>query len=106
MTAGVGHCLLHPDREAVARCPECRQPCCRECVTEHEGRFLCATCLRRRSRAAERRRGGTGWLSVPVQIAAGLVLAAVVFHALGLLLLQVPSEWHEGTAVEREVLGP
>ena len=39
-------CAFHPVREAVARCPACSRFFCRECVTEHEGRFLCAGCLR------------------------------------------------------------
>ena len=38
-------CILHPDREAVARCPGCARYFCRECVTEHDGRVLCAACL-------------------------------------------------------------
>jgi len=39
-------CANHPGREAAARCPRCRSYFCRECVTEHEDRVLCAACIR------------------------------------------------------------
>ena len=38
-------CFNHMLREAVACCPECRRYFCRECVTEHEDKVLCAACL-------------------------------------------------------------
>jgi len=42
-------CQQHPVREAIARCPNCRQSFCRECITEHEGRMLCLPCLAKQS---------------------------------------------------------
>ena len=36
-------CLLHPVREAVARCKGCEEYFCRECVGEHDGEMLCAS---------------------------------------------------------------
>lgn len=102
------HCLLHPDREAVARCPECRRPGCRECVVEHEGRLLCARCLARRMApaAAPRDRPFVGWLTASLQAGAGLGLLWVLFYLLGWLLLRIPTEWHEGQAAARILLGP
>jgi hypothetical protein len=38
-------CRNHADREAVARCPECGNFFCRECIVEHEGRMICTGCL-------------------------------------------------------------
>ena len=38
-------CFRHDGREAAARCPGCRRYFCRECVTEHDGRLLCAACV-------------------------------------------------------------
>ena len=38
-------CFNHTSREAVARCPECGRFFCRECITEHDDRVLCAVCL-------------------------------------------------------------
>lgn len=40
-------CWNHEAREAVCRCPGCAHSYCRECVTEHEARLLCAVCLRK-----------------------------------------------------------
>ena len=39
-------CRNHERREAACRCPQCRRYYCRECVTEHDDRLLCAGCLR------------------------------------------------------------
>ena len=45
-------CWNHQDREAVCRCPECGRSFCRECVSEHESRLLCAACLTRAPKAS------------------------------------------------------
>ena len=45
-------CWNHESREAVCRCPGCGRSYCRECVTEHGARLLCAACLRK-ARAAD-----------------------------------------------------
>jgi len=81
-------CWNHEDREAVCRCPQCGRSYCRECVTEHQSRLLCAACLRaaaRESRPARRifRR------FLPAGMAlAGLVLAWFVFYGAGEALLE------------------
>jgi hypothetical protein len=38
-------CFNHAAREAVAKCPGCGRFFCRECVTEHDSRVLCAQCI-------------------------------------------------------------
>ncbi len=98
-------CLLHPRREAIARCPECRRSYCRECVTEHDGRLLCAACLRRATQTAIPKLHRLAWLAAPFHLVTGLVVAWVLFYLLGLALLRTPSEWHEGTAVQKTLLG-
>ncbi|MDR2849674.1 MAG: rhomboid family protein [Verrucomicrobiota bacterium] len=45
MSLRLQRCARHADREAAARCPACGRSFCRECVTEHEGRWLCASCI-------------------------------------------------------------
>ena len=45
-------------REAVARCPECTQFFCRECITEHDDRVLCSACLKKLARVPLTRRPG------------------------------------------------
>jgi hypothetical protein len=90
-------CARHPSREAVARCPSCGGFFCRECVVEHDGRFLCSSCLERQAAAASSRR--LRWPAV--RRAAGLAAAAftagLMFYALGSLLLSLPPKFHEGT---------
>lgn len=94
-------CLNHGEREAAARCPQCRQFFCRECVTEHEGRVLCAGCLARLTAPAATAKRGFGWLLNPVWAVTGVFVAWLCFYALGSVLLALPSEWHEGTLWQR-----
>jgi hypothetical protein len=99
-------CVVHAEREAAARCPACRQFYCRECVTEHEGRQLCAGCLRKRTVVPERKGWRFARLLLPIHLTLGLGLTWMVFYFLGWILLQTPTEWHEGRAAENLLLGP
>jgi hypothetical protein len=85
-------CANHTGREAAARCPECRSFFCRECVTEHEGRVLCAACIRRLTAAgAARRRPLLRRLAGIVPIGLGLLTAWLFFFLFGrALILQQP----------------
>lgn len=85
-------CANHPGREAAARCPECRSFFCRECVTEHEDRVLCAACIRKLTTArAARRRPLLRRLAAVVPVALGLLTAWLFFYLLGRgLFLQQP----------------
>lgn len=94
-------CINHTDREAVARCPLCRNYFCRECVTEHEGRLVCASCLQK-AQPEERVEKGS-WLRHAFSHAGGLIKAAtsllllwIVFYAIGQLLLLIPDSFHSG----------
>lgn len=98
-------CTIHQGREASARCPSCRQFFCRECITEHDGRILCASCLRRQAvPAAGPRRSPLRHLT-PIAVLAGLLTAWLTFYLLGSVLLKTPAEWHEGTAAESILTG-
>ena len=84
----------------MARCPVCLRFFCRECVTEHEDRVICAECLRkmvagRGSRAAGVRRVFGALLPV-----AGLLIAWLFFYAVGRSLLLIPASVHDGTVWE------
>ena len=78
----------------MARCPECKRHYCRECVTEHEHRLLCASCIAsiEVDEVRERR-------PIPVrgliQITAGVTMLWVAFYILGQSLLLIPSEYHD-----------
>ncbi len=88
-------CFNHANREAVARCLECSRTFCRECVTEHDDRVVCAQCLaalgrmrgERRSHAAVALQGMWGLLS--------FMFLWAVFYYLGKILLSIPSSFHE-----------
>jgi hypothetical protein len=91
------HCLNHSAREAVAQCPQCRQFFCRECITEHEDRILCAACLRLVSRNVRKARHPFRVLGRAGLSLAGLVMAALFFFLLGQILLLEPASFHDGT---------
>ncbi len=90
-------CARHPTREAAARCPSCREFFCRECVVEHEGRLLCASCLAKSAVAGGRRREQLAALRRVVEATAGVIVLWLAFYAVGALLLKVPSAVHDGT---------
>jgi hypothetical protein len=89
-------CHHHSLREAVARCPECARFFCRECVTEHEERVLCASCLKalfgKPEQAAQPSR-----LLLGAQLACSLLAVWFFFYLIGQILLSLDSSFHEGT---------
>src|SRR5438093_5173630 len=90
-------CLIHETREAVARCPACGNFFCRECVTEHEERLLCAGCLTKLARQASARRWRFAALWPVGQCLLGFFVAWLFLYGLGKALLLTPSSFHEGT---------
>jgi hypothetical protein len=95
-------CFYHSSREAVARCPECRQFYCRECITEHDDRVICAACLRRMAAAQTGRSSRLVWLAAALPCVAGFVVGFLFFYFCGEALLLIPSNFHEGNVwVER-----
>lgn len=90
-------CFNHAQREAVARCPECGRFFCRECVTEHEDRVICAACLGRQIRPPLTRRGWFVGMVHGAQLMVAVFLTWLFFHFVGESLLLLPSSFHEGT---------
>jgi hypothetical protein len=80
-------CWNHEAREAACRCPACGRSYCRECVSEHEGRLLCAACLSRIAANRESKSGPAVRLASPAMIAAGILLAWLIFWAAGASLI-------------------
>ncbi len=74
-------CWNHEAREAACRCPACGRSFCRECVTEHEMRLLCAACLRL-SGAPHVEAGWRAWRSVlpGAMLLAGFLLSWIFFY--------------------------
>jgi len=90
-------CFNHVAREAVARCPECRQHFCRECVTEHEDRVICSACLRKLTTVPLLKRPVFAVAVRTVQCLIGILVAWFFFYLIGTGLLFLPTSFHEGT---------
>ena len=90
-------CFNHAGREAVARCPQCGRFFCRECVTEHEDRVICAVCLRRQGRPQLTKRGWFVGVLRAGEVLLAVFAAWLFFRLVGGGLLLLPSSFHEGT---------
>lgn len=90
------HCLNHSLREAVARCPECKHFYCRECITEHDDRVICASCLKKLVKPKEAGKHAFAAIGRVAFSLMGLVMAWAFFYWLGQSLLSIPAEFHEG----------
>lgn len=93
-------CIHHAEREAVARCPECRHYFCRECVTEHAGRIICSSCLRKSilqeqdTHSSGRFRKLLRCSFTGVYALLCLMVLWIFFFILGQLLLELPADYH------------
>jgi len=85
-------CTHHPVREAAARCPVCQRYFCRECVTEHDGRMTCTTCVAAARGPATRGRGSM--LLWTLGSCGGILLAWVMFYYAGMWLAQMPDSFY------------
>jgi hypothetical protein len=82
-------CFNHAERLAAARCPECGHSYCRECITEHDGRLVCAVCLRKHSPAGLQRRNWYKAIALPVMGVAALSASWLVFYTAGWWLEEI-----------------
>jgi hypothetical protein len=94
-------CFNHPLREAAARCPSCRRFFCRECVTEHDDRVLCVTCLNRTAGTGGGLRKRLPKFFPVLQFLSGIFIAWMLFYGAGQLLISIPADYHEGTVWEK-----
>jgi hypothetical protein len=86
-------CANHALREAAVQCPSCKRYFCRECVTEHQGRMMCVSCVTVLSRGGSKtaRTAATIW-SITAII--GILIAWLMFYYLGQTLAKIPAEFH------------
>jgi hypothetical protein len=82
-------CWNHESREAVCRCPECSRSYCRECVTEHQARLLCAECLRKILAASNKGQSRVRKLYPAAMALAGLLLAWGIFYTAGQTMVRL-----------------
>jgi hypothetical protein len=92
-------CLIHPHREAIARCPACGNYYCKECVTEHEGKFLCSNCLQRRTAPLKSAQRTAGWFKAAIGMLLGLSVGWLYFYFIGRLLILIPANLHDLSAL-------
>ena len=96
-TLAQSKCFQHPVREAVARCPDCSKFFCHECVTEHDGRMICRTCLDDLLEEEVQEKSGVMQAITQVAMACiGFLITASLFYLLGRFLLNIPSQFHSG----------
>ncbi len=92
-------CFNHSGREAVAICLDCNNLFCRECITEHEDRVICANCLA--SLKADETKMNRFTVLRPLLrtslLLGSLLILWLSFFYLGQFLLEMPSSFHEGT---------
>ncbi len=91
------HCLNHALREAVARCPACKHFYCRECITEHDDRVVCASCLKQVTQATTGKKYSLASLGRGTLCALGFVTAWLFFYWIGETLLSASTKFHDGT---------
>ncbi len=91
MTTGVAQqkCVLHPSRSAAGRCPECEEYYCRECITEHEGRVICASCLEEVTGDEAEEEFDWSLLLEVLKATGGFFLCWFFFYAIAQLLLKI-----------------
>lgn len=90
-------CFNHATREAAARCPECGRDYCRECVTEHDDRFICAACLQKVAHVPLLQRRGFARVLQVGRCALSVFLLWFVFYLIGEGLSSLPDSFHQGT---------
>ena len=95
-------CRIHFERPASARCPACHQFYCSECITEHDGRFTCASCLNaeREESMAKKHSGNLfSWIQLMpvVHLLVATTVAWIIFYLLAQTLTDIPDRFHDGT---------
>lgn len=96
------HCFVHEERAATARCLSCREFYCGECITEHSGKLICASCLA--SASAERKKEEKGGASVLpgaiVQLFLAIIICWATYYYFARFLGDIPDQFHDGTIWE------
>jgi hypothetical protein len=95
MSIAAQRCHNHLKREAVSLCLECTRYFCRECVTEHDNRVICASCIRKLSTKSEKKRLNLEGLKRLALSVFGVFTLWLFFYILGFTLVSVAEPFHE-----------
>lgn len=99
--SGDTSCATHAERLSAARCPLCEQFYCSECITEHEGKLICAGCLAAGEKVgAETREVRTFPLAAVAQFGFALLFLWLLFYFFAQTLGDIPDDFHDGTIWE------
>lgn len=99
-------CFNHANREAAARCPECGHHFCRECVSEHSGRFLCVGCLGKEALPVFAKERSRRFSTIPIlQFFAGVLLLWFLLFFVGRSAVVVPSNYFPDPSQEYAMEG-
>jgi len=93
-------CRHHPSRVAAALCPGCGRFYCRECISEHRERVLCAECLRDEGTPQSVRHKPFATARTALRVASGVLCAWLFFYLLGQVLLRLPDAVHPARTPE------
>jgi hypothetical protein len=98
-------CFNHLEREAIAKCPACGRFYCRECITPHADRVICAPCLKKEhpAEAPAKRRFSTRWL-LAIKAFTAFVIAWLFFSIIAGALLKIPSSFHDGQTIDPDAI--
>jgi len=99
---GQQRCFIHPSREAVSLCLECRHAFCRECVVDHDGRLVCATCLARLRATVARDNRVLRGLRTGIAGVLAVLFCWMIFYMFGRLLMMSAPEHHGFDTSEQE----
>ena len=77
------------------QCPGCGRYFCRECASEHDGRYLCVSCIRAAAPAVSRRRELLRPAMRALLFLGAFYLLWQSFYVAGYLILQVPTATHD-----------
>ena len=88
-------CFNHGTREAVARCTDCRNYFCRECITDHDKKIICTACLESLE-IADTKTSVRHTFTKPVLSLAGCIALFFLFYLFGETMLALPDTFHDG----------
>jgi hypothetical protein len=95
-------CFVHPSREAVSLCVECRRTFCRECVVDHDGRLVCAACLARLRAPVAPGNRALRQLRTAAATALAILVCWILFYMFGRLLMMSEPARHSFDRAEQE----
>ncbi len=94
-------CNLHPERPASFRCQSCRNYFCPECVTEHDNKSTCASCLNAKKEDSSPKYSKLSIQAMPViHFVMAVTICWVIFYLLAQFVTGVPDRFHDGTLWE------